>query len=466
MTVPEALLQSLEGVRGFSRESFEAVHASGEQVTSVRVNPDKSNVSDVVKPADTVVTSFNQSVGATPIPWCANGFYLQQRPSFTFDPLFHAGTYYVQEASSMFLEQVIKQALPQHNSEAYRVLDLCAAPGGKSTHLSSLFINGLVVSNEVIKTRAGILVENIIKWGSENVVVTNNDAADFKRLPGYFDLIVVDAPCSGSGMFRKDVEAIGEWSPQNVDHCSKRQQRILEDIWPSLKENGILIYSTCSYSKEENEDILDRMYDSLQVVSKRIDIKPEWGIVETSSDMAGSWGYRFYPDKLKGEGLFIACLQKSNSAAAPPEKGKKLLNIPRGDEKTLHHWIRNAAKNDYLLLEDEILAFDRNWSQDISVLMQMLYVKKAGIRIGKMIRGELIPDHELALSRLISSSVTCVEVDHDTAIRYLRKMEIQMDLAVKGWMMIAYKGFRLGWVKALPNRINNYYPQRFRILKH
>ena len=181
-----------------------------------------------------------------------------QRPSFTFDPLFHAGTYYVQEASSMFLEQALKQSVDL--SQPLRVLDLCAAPGGKSTLLQSLLNKeSLLVSNDVIKSRAAILEENIVKWGAANVVVTNNDPAHFARLENYFDAIVIDAPCSGSGLFRRDPEAINEWSENNVQLCSQRQQRIVADVWPALKQNGILIYSTCSYSAEEDEAILDWM---------------------------------------------------------------------------------------------------------------------------------------------------------------------------------------------------------------
>ncbi|MGN6435508.1 MAG: methyltransferase RsmF C-terminal domain-like protein [Agriterribacter sp.] len=464
--IPGALIESLQNVEGFSKESFMAVHASNEQVTSVRINPDKKNTQPDVVVKDEVLAALSEHANVSPVPWCATGFYLSQRPSFTLDPLFHAGAYYVQEASSMFLERVIKEVLPRHNSEACRVLDLCAAPGGKSTHLSSLFPKSLVVANEVIKTRAGILVENIIKWGNENVVVTSNDAADFDRLPGFFDVIVIDAPCSGSGMFRKDREAIEEWSPQNVDHCSKRQQRILKDAWPCLKENGILIYSTCSYSKEENETILDWMSSELEIDSRRIPVESDWGIVETQSEAAGCWGYRFYPDKVRGEGLFMACVQKRSAADMPPQKGKKLLNVGRQEQKALSDWIVDAAKNDYILLEEEILAFDKNWSEDISVLMQWLYVKKAGIRMGKLIRNELIPDHELALSRLLAPDVNKAVLHLEGALQYLRKLDITAEAVQKGWAVVTFNGFRLGWIKVLPNRVNNYYPQRFRILKH
>ena len=176
-------------------EAFLASHQVSPPV-SIRINPKKSKAIHVAR-----------------IPWTEYGYYLDARPSFTLDPSFHAGSYYVQDASSMFLEQAVKQSLDL--SQPLRVLDLCAAPGGKSTHLLSLISPGaLLIANEVIGTRATILSENIQKWGHANVIVTHNDPEDFQRLPGYFDAIVVDAPCSGEGLFRKDPEAMNEWSPE------------------------------------------------------------------------------------------------------------------------------------------------------------------------------------------------------------------------------------------------------------
>ncbi|MES1226926.1 MAG: RsmB/NOP family class I SAM-dependent RNA methyltransferase, partial [Bacteroidota bacterium] len=230
--LPHALIASLQTVKGFDKDAFVQIHESGEQITSVRVNPNR-----------TFNVEYSTLNVQGKVPWSSNGYYLSERPSFTTDPLFHAGAYYVQEASSMFLEEAVKQTCDL--SKPLKVLDLCAAPGGKSTLLQSIISNeSLLISNEVIKSRVNILSENITKWGAANVVVTNNDPKDFQRLPEYFDLIVIDAPCSGSGLFRKDPEAITEWSSDNVMLCSQRQQRILADILPCLKPGGILIYST------------------------------------------------------------------------------------------------------------------------------------------------------------------------------------------------------------------------------
>ena len=288
--LPLQFLESLKNAKGFNKESFEQIHASGEQITSIRINPSRQSKTE------------NQK---SKIDWTDYGFYLETRPSFTFDPLFHAGTYYVQEASSMFLEQALKQTVDL--SKSIKVLDLCASPGGKSTHIQSLISNeSLLVSNDVIRSRANVLKDNIIKWGCENVVVTNNDPKDFSKLENYFDVIVVDAPCSGSGLFRRDPTAIEEWSENNVQLCSQRQQRILADVWPALKKDGILIYSTCSYSKDEDEDIMDWITENFPTSNFKLEINDKWGITETTS-IKENHGYRFWRDKVKGEGFFLSC---------------------------------------------------------------------------------------------------------------------------------------------------------------
>jgi 16S rRNA C967 or C1407 C5-methylase (RsmB/RsmF family) len=276
--LPEKLLQSLEGIEGFDKEAFEKVHASGEQVTSIRLNRSKwSNVKG--ETSNDIFSHVSRFTFHEKVPWSEYGYYLETRPSFTFDPFFHAGCYYVQEASSMFLEQALKQTLDL--SQSLKILDLAAAPGGKSTHIQSLISkDSLLISNEVIRSRANILKDNIIKWGSDNVVVTNNDPKNFARVENYFDVIVVDAPCSGSGLFRRDEEAIDEWSLNNVQLCSRRQQRILADVWPALKKDGVLIYSTCSYSKEEDEDILEWMNSEFRIQNSELRIMNDWSIVE------------------------------------------------------------------------------------------------------------------------------------------------------------------------------------------
>lgn len=449
--LPSALLSSIEQCKGFEKESFVEVHSSGEQVTSIRINP--------IKVQDFTRLSFaDKNLIEKPVPWSSFGYYLRERPSFTFDPSFHAGCYYVQEASSMFLEQALKQTIDL--SASLKVLDLSAAPGGKSTHIHSLLSkNSLLVSNEVIRSRANILKDNIIKWGCGNVVVTNNDPKDFRKLENYFDLIVVDAPCSGSGLFRRDPEAIAEWSPNNVALCSQRQQRILADIWPALKKDGVLIYSTCSYSKEENEDIVDWMRRSFALENLRLDIGKDWGIVESDG------GYRFWPGKVKGEGFFISCLRKQEDGAEINFKLKKRPDpLLAKERKMVQPWM--AGENmEYVKYMNTVYAWPANLAKDFSFLLQELRVLYSGTVIGELMREKLVPDHALAMSYLVSSSIERIELNLAEAIQYLQRKELKLSLSNKGWKLVNYLGNSLGWINVLTNRINNYYPNSLRILK-
>src|SRR5688572_1935845 len=366
------------------------------------------------------------------ISWCETGFYLDARPSFTFDPLFHAGCYYVQEASSMFLEQPLKQLADL--SQPLRVLDLCGAPGGKSTHLLSLISkDSLLVSNEVIRSRANILNDNIVKWGCSNVVVTNNDPRDFQRLTNFFDVIVVDAPCSGSGLFRRDPEAIDEWSEQNVALCCQRQQRILADVLPALKNGGLLIYSTCSYSEQEDEEICEWLMSELKVKSERLKVKDEWGIVAT-----GGGYYRFWPDKAKGEGFFIACFRKDDAdndeTYLPKMKAEKFSN----QEMEILNKNVNTHGLGFLRYNKNIFAIPENLRGDINFLSSKLRILNHGVKVGEIIKDKLIPDHALALSTIISNKIPRVELGHEQAIQYLKKKELNLQMDTKGWCLVTF----------------------------
>ena len=449
------LLDSLEGLEGFDKEAFEKVHASGEQITSIRINPFK--ISESMQ-----VPSLGGDLGEA-VPWTKYGYYLKSRPSFTFDPLFHAGLYYVQEASSMFIEQALKQTVDL--SQPLKVLDLSAAPGGKSTHIQSLISKeSLLVSNEVIRSRANILKDNIVKWGCSNVMVTNNDPKDFSRLENYFDVIVVDAPCSGSGLFRREPEAMDEWSLNNVQLCSQRQQRILADVWPALKREGILIYSTCSYSKEEDEDILDWISCQLPTVNCQLSIKSEWGIVETTS-AAGNKGYRFWPDKVKGEGFFIACFKKEEGGEGASTKIKKMPEkLTKGETTIIEKWI-DVTGHDFIKNQSTVYAWRPVLANDFAQLLNNLRVVYSGTIIGEILRDKLVPDHALAMSPIINKNILSVPLDYAQAINYLKRKEIQLPAKDKGWYVVDYMGHPLGWINVLINRINNYYPRELRILK-
>ncbi len=467
MHLPPAFISSLQNISGFDKEAFERVHQSGEKITSIRINPFKRNQQQVT------VNQQRPTTNEKKIPWCQSGSYLSKRPSFTLDPLFHAGAYYVQEASSMFLEEVLKQTVDL--SQPIKVLDLCAAPGGKSTLIQSLIAaESLLVSNEVIKTRVDILSENITKWGAANVIVTSNDPNNFQRLPNYFDVIVVDAPCSGSGLFRKDPDAINEWSLQNVQLCSQRQQRIMADVLPALKEGGVLIYSTCSYSEEEDEQIADWLIEGFkaclphrQVESLKLEVEGSWGIVQTQSAQHNAYGYRFYPDKVKGEGFFIAAFKKLQSATnekiSVKQKGKS-EKLSAREIDTVKRYLKNADDFFFIKQHEATIAVPLHFENDLAIIQSSLYIKKAGVKLGTIIRNELIPDHELAISTIINPGLPVLEADEATALQYLRKQEIKIDTAIRGWALISHRQLPLGWVKILPNRINNYYPKDWRIL--
>lgn len=456
MNLPEAFIQSLQNIKGFNEEAFKAVHQSAAQITSVRLNPNK--IFDIQH------SPFNINER---VPWSSNGYYLTKRPSFTLDPLFHAGAYYVQEASSMFLEEALKQTVDL--TKPLKVLDLCAAPGGKSTLIQSVISKeSLLVSNEVIKTRVNILAENITKWGAVNVIVTNNDPKDFQRLQNYFDVIIVDAPCSGSGLFRKDADAIDEWSENNVALCAQRQQRILGDVFSSLKPGGILIYSTCSYSQQEDEEIGDWLGDELKGESVQLKVEESWGIVETVSERKGSFGYRFYPDKVKGEGFFIAAFKKHGEVEKEVQRPKSKLKSKQAltdkEIETLKPYLVNTGDYFFIKQNNEVIVMPSHLQDDLTVIQSALYIKKAGVRSGTIIRDELIPAHELAVSNIIHPAVPKIEADTETALQYLRKADIKIEPGIKGWVLLMHQQLPLGWIKVLPNRINNYYPKDWRIL--
>ncbi len=399
--------------------------------------------------------------GYEQVPWAPGGFYLPERPVFTLDPAYHAGAYYVQEASSMFLQHMLRHIIG--GQKGLRVLDLCAAPGGKSTLIASMLDkDSLLVSNEVIRPRASILEENLTRWGYMNTWVTSNDPRDFSRLTGYFDIIVVDAPCSGSGLFRKDERALDEWTEANMQLCSDRQQRILADVWPALKENGTLIYATCSYSPAEDEQILDWLADTFDVTTLPVPLAEDWGITQVTS-AKGATGCRFFPDKTKGEGFFIAAFRKNEEAEE--------LYTPRFKPGSIRKIAEQAG---YLLKDPQVVylpfgkendycAIHPAHEADLQILQRHVYLRKTGLRLGKPSAKEWLPDHEVALSIDASMQLPSVEVTKDQALLFLKREETGLEELEKGWVIIRYQGLGLGWIKALGNRTNNYLPKNWRI---
>ncbi|MCS6973383.1 MAG: rRNA methyltransferase [Cyclobacteriaceae bacterium] len=392
-----------------------------------------------------------------PVPWCSTGRYLHERPVFTLDPAFHGGAYYVQEASSMFVEQFLLQ-LNIHR-KPLRILDAAAAPGGKSTHLLSLIHQeSLLVANEVIRSRVPVLRENLTKWGYPNVIITNNDAADFGNVPGFFDVIVLDAPCSGEGLFRKDPDSISQWSTENVLLCSKRQQRILNDLWPALKEGGLLIYSTCTYNALENEENIIRLLTEKKAVPVSIDVPAQWNVRSGNGP-----GYRFYPHRVKGEGFYVCAIQKTSAEAAPYYRAK-----PSALSISPHPVVRKFIRTPF-----DVIWFEQHGSlsfapaslaQDIALLRERLRTGKAGTEVAQIKQHKPIPAHDLAMSvHLNTDAFPVIQLNVDDALAYLRKQHINATANNKGFHLFTYNDLPLGWANVLPGRINNLYPSAWRI---
>ena len=412
---------------------------------SIRLNPLKWNISPL---------------NSEPVPWCKNGYFLADRPSYTLDPLFHAGCYYPQEASSMFLEEAIKQA--GGTLEKIRVLDLCGAPGGKSTHLSDLIsADGLLIANDVIRSRAGTLAETVTKWGKGNILVTQSDPALFGRLSGYFDVILVDAPCSGEGMFRSTI-AINEWSVENTAHCSDRQKRILMDVWPALKENGILIYSTCTFNPGENEENIRWLIDKNEAECIELNISGYNGIEEI--DYQGIYGYGFYPGKIRGEGLFISVIRKTGKQETNRLRSqiKNILKPGKADLDVAGDWT-NISKDRIIRWADEVFAVPYG-IEDYLHLFHNLKIVKAGTKLFSVKKNNYLPSHDLALSgKLLADAFPREEIDLTRAISYLRRDNFALTDVPRGWNILTYRGINLGFINNIGSRVNNYFPVEWRI---
>lgn len=427
------------------------------------------------------LTKQEAEVAGERVPWSSSGVYLPQRPTFTFDPLFHAGCYYVQEASSMFVEQVLRTYV----KEPVIMLDLCAAPGGKSTHARSVLPEGsLLVANEVMRNRSQILAENLIKWGDAEVIVTNNDPADFNALTNTFDVILTDVPCSGEGMFRKDPVAVDEWSVDNVQLCWQRQRRILADIWSALKPGGLLIYSTCTYNKEEDEENVVWIARELGAEILEVPVSSEWGI--TGNLIGEDFPvYRFLPHKTQGEGFFLAVLRKNflscrserseismavrdgrekvKKGKQKGEKGKQLSSIPL--PKEVRTWLGKPDEFQFELKGVKVVAFPKLHLPAYIALQQTLRIIHAGVTIGEIKGKDFIPDHSLAMSTALDRNVfPQVELSYEQAISYLRKEAVVLeDVTSRGYVLLTYQGVPLGFAKNIGNRANNLYPQEWRI---
>ncbi len=475
--------------------------------TSIRLNPHKW---ERIQP--------KRDLPDDPVPWSVNGRFLKERPSFTLDPLFHAGGYYVQEASSMFLEHVLSRLFLHSeidNNTGFEtapgvILDACAAPGGKSTLLASLFPEALIIANEVIRSRVPPLMENSIKWGTGNIAVTQNDASHFSSLPGFFDLILADAPCSGEGLFRKHPAARLEWTAENANHCSLRQRSILTDLWPALTPGGYMVYTTCTFNPEENERNVAWLLGETGGECVRIDLADDethqgWGIHEISGDTVT--GYGFYPHLTPGEGFFLSVIRKSRRAQArdhtqaqdrhqssnhgdakrqrhsKPGKGHKGANIgfrPRTGgsrpspvqqaesfavQKTEGWFTGNIFA--WYQIRERLFRIRASHQDTLMHLSGELTVRYAGTEAGRVVRNDVLPAPAAALDiHLKPESFPQIDFTLEEAIRFLRreKLPVPPD-ANPGWHLAVYDGLPLGWAKNIGSRMNNYYPSEWRIRK-
>ena len=443
--LPENFINAMKSRLGLSYNDF-VTAINAKTPTSIRLHPYKIN------------NHFDQSDS---VDWHPHGKYLEDRPAFTLDPLFQAGTYYVQEASSMSIYQALAE-IPIRNQ--IRILDLCAAPGGKSTLVADYFqekvgFDYLLVTNEVIKSRSNILEQNIVKWGYSNVIVTSADSAYLsKKLPEYFDLIIADCPCSGEGLFRKDETAASHWSLENVELCDLRQKRILHEAHSLLKSGGHIIYSTCTYNEDENMNQVECFCTEYRLQTLEIEGLEKNQAIEKRQKNSFV-GYQFYPHKIVGEGFFVSLIQKEGEAKKASNKKEINIRPYKHPRVTMH-----AEIDQYEFRENELVAFPKQFASEIMYLGKQIPIKTAGTSIGKVIHKDLIPHHEMALSCFVESPYEEISLSKEESLNYLRKQELT-GISGKGWRKVTYKGHGLGWVKLLGNRINNYYPMQLRILK-
>jgi 16S rRNA C967 or C1407 C5-methylase (RsmB/RsmF family) len=391
--------------------------------------------------------------------WCDLGHYLAERPAFFMDPHWHGGAYYVQEASSMIMDYILSQlTLPDHS----RVfVDLCAAPGGKTGILAKhLRPNDVLVANEVVSQRRTILRENLIKGGYLNTFFTGEPAASFRQ--PIADLILIDAPCAGEGMMRKDPEAIRQWSTSLVQSCTMMQQQIVHHAVKALKPDGILIYSTCSYSMEENLENIRSFIDEYALETISISFPNDWGIEKM--DLKGAIGYQLYPHRVKGEGLFVAVLKNHGNVDETYYKSKKprrlFEDIPEWlathlKESEHYRSMKNDSLNSLITREAEEKAIEV-----LNLFPNAQLITESGEQKGK----DFIPSHFMAMAGLYNNQTGVIEVGLSEALDFLERSTSTLPQGKQlGWHIIRHEGTDLGWAKWTQQGWKNYYPMNWRL---
>lgn len=453
----------------------------GEPVVSVRLNPAKcgraaATVPDAsgvpagsAEPHDAGTDALLRRLGAAGrVPWCGEGYYLAARPQFTLDTDFHAGAYYVQEASSQFVGHLLGGV----RTEGARMLDLCAAPGGKTTlYASRVGAEGLVVANEIDRRRAAVLADNVRKWGTGNVAVVVGEPGGVCDFEAWFDVVAVDAPCSGEGMFRKDAEARTAWSEANVGMCAVRQDVILREAWRALKPGGTLLYSTCTFNRDEDEGTLERMlaWAGGEVVeADEIPVDEAWGL------RCGRCGpfrtFRFYPHRACGEGFFAAVARKAFDAGGRSRtpKARRTAIAPADKSLTaeLRRWVREPDRMVFGTVGDTAYGWFAAQAAAVKALSDALPVICSGVALGQVFKGRLKPDPALAFfAGLARTALPAAELDDAQALRYLRRQELGAAPFAEGMNLVCARGRALGFAKRIGARVNNAYPNSLRIVK-
>ena len=427
---------------------------SAQQPVALRVNPFKSGM----------------QFAGEPVPWSRWGVFLDERPSFTADPAFHAGCYYVQEAGSQFVGHILEHT----GIGGGRILDMCAAPGGKTTLYSSIAgEHGLVVANEPVKNRASVLVDNVRKWGAGNTVVTCNFPAAFADCGSMFDVVAVDAPCSGEGMFRKDERAREEWSENSVNMCAARQSEILNSAWTALKPGGVLLYSTCTFNRIENEGVIAEFaagHAAEICETEPVECREEWGIVCGREGVFRT--FRFYPHRTRTEGFFAAVARKcgGEEAGSVKQRAKSrrtaLTEIGGALCRELDRWFVRPGDMRYATIGEDVYAFRGDHFDEVRMLSERLNVIYSGVEAGRIFGGKLKPEHSLAMyCGLNRDAVPTAELPLEEALRYLRKDVFDCGTLADGMNLVSCNGSPLGFAKRIGGRCNNLYPNSLRILK-